>query len=236
MHVGGDTAYHPPKGNTSEITQQLHPHEAHCKQQLTTLSQRRFVEKQHWTTSQQGCLGFLWRRKTWTPNNYLRASHRQPPFDGNQNGLQSFIDRIIREVQTNINKDILCQKMLTRIVGRTQGTLNFHITTQWREVKALLIYPFDTPENEIQLTERLLSARFTSAARRTEYICNLNRFVVQLCVTVNFRLLINIKRKMDTKIKIFEKLIEPDLFAKIELKKKYIPQKSIFYRKTLRRE
>lgn len=61
--------------------------------------------------------------------------------------------------------------MLTRIIGRPRETFNSHITTQGSEVKALLINHFDTPVNEVQLTERLLSARFTSAVRTCEHIC-----------------------------------------------------------------
>ncbi|CAD7094253.1 unnamed protein product [Hermetia illucens] len=95
-------------------------------------------------------------------------------FDGTQVDLFPFIDAVdavIHQVNNNPFKAILHQMLLGRIVGRAREVLHTHITESWSEVKALLINHFDTPENEIQLTERLLAARFTTAGQLYEYIC-----------------------------------------------------------------
>ncbi|CAD7078693.1 unnamed protein product [Hermetia illucens] len=81
------------------------------------------------------------------------------------------VDVVIYEVNNSPFKTILHQMLLGRIVGRAREVLHTHITESWSEVKALLINHFDTPENEIQLTERLLAARFTTAGQLYEYIC-----------------------------------------------------------------
>ncbi|CAD7092620.1 unnamed protein product [Hermetia illucens] len=95
-------------------------------------------------------------------------------FDGTQLDLFPFIDAVdamIHQVNKSPFKAILHQMLLVRIVGRAREVLHTHITESWSEFKPVLINYFDTSENEIQLTETLLAARFTTAAQLYEYIC-----------------------------------------------------------------